>query len=676
MRTLLAAITVAALSFTGTPAVAALPDAPVSTAFSTVAIEEHETIPTPSDGDLWPSCWSNDDNLYTANGDGKGFSTDGPFADVAVSQVRGSLPNLTGVTLSRGEQISSVWSGPGYNRKPTGMVCVNGTIYLAVQDLAMDFNEVPAATIVKSTDHGRTWTWDRSKPMFDNHAFTTIFFADFGKDSAWAPDNYVYAYGLDNNWRDSFDDRVADPQDVYLARIPKTKVQDRRAWEFFAGNSRWSRDIGKRVPVLHDGRRLYQQTFNPNQISNLSVISQGGVTYDKPLKRYLYTSWTEFTFEFYESPTPWGPWKRFLSKDFGGYPWSAARAGGYGTTIPSKFLSADGRTAYVQANVCPCGGGGNVYHFSLRKMQLTPATASQPANPPDGSVNLATAPGTVPISKSTHAGRLDYLNDGNKATAEDDSDGEVKTASWWGYTWPRQYNVNRVDFTTGPVTDTGGWFTGRPRVQLRQNGEWIDAAAQSISPAYPGDNTAGAGQTYAITFKSAATDGVRVYGVPGGTRTYTSVSELAASYVPQLADGGFEAPAGGPAAWDFEGTAAHGVDRGLGFAHSGQNNGWIRTSATGWSALSQQVPVTPGKTYTFSVWERSSAALADGRFGVRLGADGSTVLGQANFGATDAYAQRQVTVTIPANVSTVTVYAGFVAPGTDTWIQLDDFTIS
>jgi len=24
-------------------------------------------------GDLWPSCWAEDDNLYAANGDGKGF---------------------------------------------------------------------------------------------------------------------------------------------------------------------------------------------------------------------------------------------------------------------------------------------------------------------------------------------------------------------------------------------------------------------------------------------------------------------------------------------------------------------------------------------------------------------------------------------------------------------------
>ena len=76
---------------------------------------------------------------------------------------------------------------------------------------------------------------------------------------------------------------------------------------------------------------------------------------------------------------------------------------------------------------------------------------------------------------------------------------------------------------------------------------------------------------------------------------------------------------GGPSAWSFEGTAAHGVDAGLGFAHSGTNNGWIRCTCTGWSALTQQVPVTPGTTYTFSAWVRSSPSLTDAAFGVRPG---------------------------------------------------------
>jgi hypothetical protein len=559
------------------------------------------------------------------------------------------------------------------------MVCVGDTIYLAVQDLALNFNDVPAATIVKSTDHGRTWTWDHSRPMFANHVFTTIFFADFGRGGQWDPDNYVYAYGLDNNWRDSFDDSVPDPTDVYLARVPRARVQDRTAWQFYTGSTStgtatWSGNIAARAPVLHDGRHLYQQIYDTSRISNLTVISQGGVLYDQPLRRYLYLSWTEYTFEFYESPTPWGPWKRFLSKDFGGYPWTAAKHGGYATTAPSKFLSADGLSMYVQSNVCPCAAGGvSVYHYSLRKLRLALAQPAPPNNPPDAAVNLA-APGTgaVPVSKSAHFGQLGVLDDGLRTGSEDDFDGEVKPASWWGVTWPRRYHLDQVEFTSGDVFPDGGWFLARPRVQVRQDGQWVDAVAQTISPAYPGDATAGAHTTYTFTFQPMDGDGVRVIGAPGGTRTFTSVAELAAHYQTQITNGGFEAPAGGPSGWDFEGTANHGVDSGLGFAHSGSNNGWIRTSGTGWSADTQQVAVTPGRTYTFDAWIRSSGSLTDGRFGVRVGGLGSQALGESRFGATADYTHRQVTVTVPPGVQSVTVYAGFVAPGTDTYLQLDD----
>ena len=34
------------------------------------------------------------------------------------------------------------------------------------------------------------------------YKFTTIFFLDYGKDSAQAIDGYVYAYAMDNNWRE------------------------------------------------------------------------------------------------------------------------------------------------------------------------------------------------------------------------------------------------------------------------------------------------------------------------------------------------------------------------------------------------------------------------------------------------------------------------------------------
>ena len=659
--------------------------ATTASTFVGTATVETKGMPSKSDGDLWPSCWAGNGDLYAANGDGKGFSLDQDFADIAVNEIKGDVGNLSGTTVARGEQVGSIWSGGGYNRKPTGMVCVGDTLYVAVQDLALDFNEVPAATIAKSTDHGRTWTWDKRKPMFSDHVFTTIWFADFGQGGAAAPDGYVYAYGLDGNWRDSFDDTVADPQDVFMARVPKSKVQDRAAWEFFAGSNEpgkasWSRRLEDRRPVLTDQRRLYAQTYGTNA-SNLSVISQGGVTYLPQQKRYVYTSWTEYTFEFYESPTPWGPWKHFLSKDFGGYPWSTSKYGGYGVTIPSKFIQPDGKTMYLQANVCPCGGGGigtSVYNFDLRKLVLTPSSAVPASDLPSDANRATPASGAVEVSKSSQSGNLALLNDGATTGSENDFDDEVKGASWWGYTWPAKHKVNRVDFTSGAVNAQGGWFTGRPRVQVKQNGAWVEVGAQSVSPAYPGDASAGANTTYTLTFPAVETDGVRVIGLPGGTRSFTSVAEVAVRYAVQLADGGFEATGSGKPAWSFEGTAANGVDRGLGFAHSGANNGWIRTSGSGWSALTQKIPVKPGTTYTFGSWINASAGLpaGGGRFGVRLGAEGSQVLEEKTFGASTGYVHHEVTVTVPAGANEVTLYAGFTAPGTDTWIQVDDFAVT
>lgn len=320
-----------------------------------------------SDGDLWPSCWSDDDALYSANGDGAGFGNE--FSDVVMNRITGSpaSDDLAGRALASGDEVGQVWSGEGFTRKPTGMLCTDGALYVAVQDLALDFNAAPAATIARSDDHGATWSWDRSGPMFDDGVFTTIWFADYGKDAASAPDpGYVYAYGIDGNWRDSFTDAVPDPTELFLARVPVDSVQDAETWQFHAGEpgdaaATWTDDIAEKRPVLVDERRQH----------DLSVISQGGVTYLPDRDRYVYSSWTEYTFEFYESPTPWGPWTLFLSEDFGTYPWDAERVGGYGTTIPSKFVSDDETTMWVQSNVCPCAPAGTTsYWFGLREMTL------------------------------------------------------------------------------------------------------------------------------------------------------------------------------------------------------------------------------------------------------------------------------------------------------------------
>lgn len=336
-----------------------------------------------SDGDLWPSCWSDDDALYAANGDGAGFGS--TMSDIVMNRITGApaSDDLSGEGLASGDDLGQVWSGDDFTRKPTGMLCVDGAIYLAVQDLRRDFNAAPVATIARSDDHGLTWEWDTAMPMFDDGVFTTIWFADYGKDSAGAPDPaYAYAYGLDGNWRDSFDDSVADPTELFLARVPVDAVQDADAWEFYAGQpgdaeATWTDAIAQKRPVLVDERVRHPSSDAQGEdgqtvgAQNLTVISQGGVTHLPKLDRYVYTSWTELTFEFYEAPQPWGPWTLFVSEDFGPYPWTDERFGGYATTIPSKFVSDDNLTMWVQSNVCPCAPAGmSSYWFGLRTLEL------------------------------------------------------------------------------------------------------------------------------------------------------------------------------------------------------------------------------------------------------------------------------------------------------------------
>ncbi|HEX3814056.1 MAG TPA: hypothetical protein VHX59_14565 [Mycobacteriales bacterium] len=528
-----------------------------STFFSTVFIEHAGSLAvTTSDGDLWPNCWADDDATYAANGDGRGFS-DQPFKDVVVNRIDGTpATGLTGVKLAESEQVANVWADPKeYNRKPTGMVCVDGVLYLAVQDLKSGtnaFDDVPNASISRSDDHGKTWKIT-STAMFPDYRFTTIFFLDFGKNSenavpalGRADGGYVYAYGLDWNWRSSGAGTVPDPVDMYLARVPAASVQDRAKWTFYTGMNhgqpQWSPRIEDKQAVLHDATRRYLD-LRPGQSGNLPVISQGGVIYNKALKRYLYTSWTDPSFEFYESPTPWGPWKRFLYFNEGLVPWyrltdatHTPKNGGYGTTIPAKFVSADGQDMWVQSNWWTGSGPtpADNYNFNLRRLRVTPYRWRPPTNKPAPKDNLARSGADVTtIQVCCHFANWKYLSDGDKTKSEDSLDNTNKQVDYWGYTFSRQYRLNRVAYTTGTMFPDGGWFTaydGGLRVQVRQNFTWIDVDQLRVSPDYPYDSSAGSNTTYTFRFADTWGDGIRIIGNPGGSSFFTSVAELEVYY--------------------------------------------------------------------------------------------------------------------------------------------------
>ncbi len=521
---------------------------PPSTFFAVADIGSAEEVAAASDGDLWPSTWADDDHLYAACGDGLGFDGEGAWSDIVVNRISGSPETgLRGERLASGRDVAPIWTDPArYNSKPTGFVAVDGNgdgkdeLYLAVQDLYSVpgpdiFNEAPAAAIVRSTDYGRTWTAP-SEPQFTDHQFTTVMFVDLGRSNQHASrlgePGMVYAVGLDHNWRTSYSGAVPDPTDLYLARVPSHSVLDRAEWQFYAGDSqgvpRWSGALGDRVPVLTDTTKHHPEHFPVSGGSG--VIAQGGVVYVPALDRFLYSTWSEFTLELYEAPKPWGPWRHVVCRDFGPYPWVGPdgehpRHGGYGATMPSKFLAADGRTAWLQSNwfVHASTYAGRTYRFSLRRVALEPPRP--PVAAPPAGTNLARLDGATPFGSAARTAHFEVLNDGASQRAEDSWSGTRRELDFWGYQWPYVLTVARVRYCAGPYDPAGGWFAEPPRIEVRVDGVWRDAHA-TVSPDYVPGPTAGRLRTFEFTFDPVRANGVRLVGPPGGDEAYTAISEL------------------------------------------------------------------------------------------------------------------------------------------------------
>lgn len=507
-------------------------------------VDQANTVMTASDGDLWPSAWASDGSLCAAAGDGTGFARHG-WSDILINRIDGSPETgLTGERLADGDAVAPIWEPGRFNRKPTGMVCVqldgHDVLFLAVQDLRCTpgpdmFNEAPTATIVRSDDLGRTWSWP-TEPMFTGHTFTTVMFLDLGQCNGGS--DWVYAYGIDGNWRTSFSKIVPDPTALFLARVRKEHVQDISAWEFAAGTDsagtdgtgapNWTTDIRAKQPVLVDERRHYPTPAFGMGAHDFTGIAQGGVVWNPGLERYLYSTWSEYTFEFYEAPAPWGPWRLLHSHDFGHFPWHGPRSplakhGGYAPTMPSKFISPDGRDLWLQSNwfVPASSRGGRAYSFGLRRVRFDPGTDAVTA--PTGNLALE---GAWPLVSRVREGQEVVLNDGNREDAEDSGFGPGSGDDVWGYTWASPRRMSRLVYVPGPQDSLGGWFATGPRVEVRVDDAWVPVTGIRVTPTYPNDFTALEQDEYVFTFDPVVADGIRLIGEPGGDLRYTSIAEL------------------------------------------------------------------------------------------------------------------------------------------------------
>jgi CubicO group peptidase (beta-lactamase class C family) len=292
--------------------------------------------------DNWPLTWADDDNLYTAYGDGWGFE---PKVEqklsMGLAKILGSPRDFQGINVpsSSGEQLGQGAAG----RKASGMLFLNGRLYMWVRNAGN-------SQLAWSDDYGTTWAWSDWK-------FKTSFgypiFLNFGKAYAGARDGYVYVYSPDS-------DSAYEPADrMVLARVLKEKVTDRSAYEFFAGmeagEPRWSPDIGRREAVFSNPGHCYRSSisFNPALRRYLWVqILPGGDT------RYY------GGFGIYDGPEPWGPWTTAFYNQY----WDVGP--GESAHLPTKWMSVDGKEMYLVFSGDDC--------FSVRRVDVTLAPEFEP----------------------------------------------------------------------------------------------------------------------------------------------------------------------------------------------------------------------------------------------------------------------------------------------------------
>ena len=282
--------------------------------------------------DNWPLTWADDDGLYTAYGDGRGFE---PPIDTKLSlglaRIDGPADGFTAVNL-RSPTFERVGDGPK-GPKASGLLMVDGVLYALVRN-------VDNAQLVRSADHGKTWTWSDWK---FTEGFGCPTFLNYGRNYAGARDEYVYLYSHDN-------DGAYEPADrMVMARVPKDRLTDRGAYEVFAGltpagEPTWSRDFTDRAAAFTSPGRCYRS----------------GISYDAGLRRYLWcqilpTAEPRFAggFTIYDAPEPWGPW----TTAFHAESWDVGP--GESASLPPKWISADGRTVHLVFS------GDD--HFSVRR---------------------------------------------------------------------------------------------------------------------------------------------------------------------------------------------------------------------------------------------------------------------------------------------------------------------
>jgi len=309
--------------------------------------------------DTWYPCWAADGNLYSPWTDGNVAGVNSSSAGAKATTGQACISGDSPLELKISDVSTFASSPEPYGgRYPCGSLVYNGVWYYGTYclfetpKLGLNWDILgPLVGFRTSTDLGRTWTetpHTPKDPLFPepDHFCGPVklgapHFADFGRNMEHSPDGYAYLAGHgavegDPKPRPANLSWITGDQ-IYLARVkpsPQT-MNDCASWEYFGGHSPagrpvWARDFARIQPVFEWNNRTGCVT----------------ITYNAPLKKYLMcvtdggNTISYFNTYILEADSITGPWRlvTFL-RHFGEQ--------AYFVNFPSKFISSDGRTAWL-----------------------------------------------------------------------------------------------------------------------------------------------------------------------------------------------------------------------------------------------------------------------------------------------------------------------------------------
>jgi len=317
-------------------------------------------------GDTWYPSWASDGKMYSNWTDG---SVNGVKCMSAL--IWGAKVATTGfATIVGNDPLNLTFTdpavfpdhpGPYIGRYPSANLMHNGVWYYGTYCLTdsdgdptkgLNYDILgPFVGFRYSKDYGKTWTDTRhsaAHPIFGEPAkvggavkIGAPHVVDFGKNMQHSPDGKAYLVGhgatdSDPNPRPANLSWGTGDQ-IYLVRVkpsPKT-IDDPKQYEFYGGHDKkgkpiWTRDFSKIKPLVdwNNNCGCVTMTYVPGLKKYLMCISDAGTTISR-INTYIL-----------ESEQITGPWKLVsYMRHFGEQ--------AYFVNIPSKFISADGRTAWL-----------------------------------------------------------------------------------------------------------------------------------------------------------------------------------------------------------------------------------------------------------------------------------------------------------------------------------------